>query len=321
MWVKSTWLADELECRRSLWRDRGSEGTILAQFIESSRGGSKLRIQDLEYVEGNGLAQPHLQGELTSSFSACRHPWQTYWIDFWIHLGFARCFLCLWVPSFSRVKSGRRLIILRCQQIDTSLSRWVFTLHLPTLNRSWVTNSQNDELGRGPLASYFKGEHLAGHDADLTTSNMYLAEDRILCWELVAKRGDAWILKYVKSATGETVRSRSLRILLATQWADVIVSSNAQDVPDTVAEFINQRRRWLNGSFFASTYALTHTMQLFGTQHSRRQVFFLLIQAIYNLCQVVFAWFGLGNYAIFFFLSWRSPVWAGGSRTHPDCRI
>ncbi|GAA5827776.1 hypothetical protein JCM5353_006413 [Sporobolomyces roseus] len=143
---------------------------------------------------------------------------------------------------------------------------------------------KNDELGRGPLASYFKGEHLAGHDADLTTSNMYLAEDRILCWELVAKRGDAWILKYVKSATGET------------------------DVPDTVAEFINQRRRWLNGSFFASTYALTHTMQLFGTQHSRRQVFFLLIQAIYNLCQVVFAWFGLGNYAIFFFLSWQSPV-------------
>ncbi|GAA5942835.1 uncharacterized protein JCM15063_002808 [Sporobolomyces koalae] len=137
---------------------------------------------------------------------------------------------------------------------------------------------KNDELGHGPLASYFKGEHLAGHDADLTTSNMYLAEDRILCWELVAKRGDAWILKYVKSATGET------------------------DVPDTVAEFINQRRRWLNGSFFASTYALTHTMQLFRTQHSRRQVFFLLIQAIYNLCNVLFAWFGLGNYAIFFFV-------------------
>lgn len=27
---------------------------------------------------------------------------------------------------------------------------------------------------------------------------MYLAEDRILCWELVAKRGDAWVLKFVK---------------------------------------------------------------------------------------------------------------------------
>lgn len=57
---------------------------------------------------------------------------------------------------------------------------------------------KNDELGHGPLASYFKGEHLAGHDASLQESNMYLAEDRILCWELVAKRGDAWVLKFVK---------------------------------------------------------------------------------------------------------------------------
>lgn len=33
---------------------------------------------------------------------------------------------------------------------------------------------------------------------------MYLAEDRILCWELVAKKNEKWILEYVKSATGET---------------------------------------------------------------------------------------------------------------------
>ena len=29
---------------------------------------------------------------------------------------------------------------------------------------------KNDEMGRGPLASYFKGETLAGHDADVFTS-------------------------------------------------------------------------------------------------------------------------------------------------------
>ena len=46
---------------------------------------------------------------------------------------------------------------------------------------------------------------------------MYLAEDRILCWELVAKRGDSWVLKFVKSAVGET------------------------DVPDNITEFISQR--------------------------------------------------------------------------------
>jgi hypothetical protein len=35
-------------------------------------------------------------------------------------------------------------------------------------------------------------------------SQMYLAEDRILCWELVSKRGCSWILHHVKSAYGVT---------------------------------------------------------------------------------------------------------------------
>jgi chitin synthase len=63
---------------------------------------------------------------------------------------------------------------------------------------------QNDETGHGPLSQYFKGETLHGQHADVFTANMYLAEDRILCWELVAKRNERWVLKYVKSCTGET---------------------------------------------------------------------------------------------------------------------
>lgn len=63
---------------------------------------------------------------------------------------------------------------------------------------------QNDETGHGPLSQYFKGEVLHGQHADVFTANMYLAEDRILCWELVAKRGERWVLKYVKNCTGET---------------------------------------------------------------------------------------------------------------------
>ena len=63
---------------------------------------------------------------------------------------------------------------------------------------------QNDPTGHGPLSQYFKGETLHGANADVFTANMYLAEDRILCWELVAKRGEQWVLKFVKSAVGET---------------------------------------------------------------------------------------------------------------------
>jgi chitin synthase len=51
-------------------------------------------------------------------------------------------------------------------------------------------------LGR-PLEQYFLGEHPG---ADIFTSNLYLAEDRILCFELVTKPTEAWLLKYVKSA-------------------------------------------------------------------------------------------------------------------------
>lgn len=73
---------------------------------------------------------------------------------------------------------------------------------------------QNDATGHGPLSQYFKGETLHGQNADVFTANMYLAEDRILCWELVAKRDERWVLKYVKSATGETdVPGRSTKFL------------------------------------------------------------------------------------------------------------
>ena len=58
---------------------------------------------------------------------------------------------------------------------------------------------QNDpKTGEGPLQKYFLGETMHGAGADIFTANMYLAEDRILCWELVSKRGGAWLLHYVK---------------------------------------------------------------------------------------------------------------------------
>lgn len=82
---------------------------------------------------------------------------------------------------------------------------------------------QNDHTGHGPLSQYFKGETLHGQDADVFTANMYLAEDRILCWELVAKRSERWVLKYVKSAKGETdVPGKSKQVTqTSTEWANL----------------------------------------------------------------------------------------------------
>ncbi|KAF9966690.1 Chitin synthase, class 2 [Mortierella alpina] len=135
--------------------------------------------------------------------------------------------------------------------------------------------------GVGPLSSYFKGEtlHTSG-DAGIFESNMYLAEDRILCFELVAKKNEAWLLKYVKSAKAET------------------------DVPDSIGEFISQRRRWLNGSFFAAFYSLAHFTRILSSGQGVIRKFFLLFEFLYNAINLVFNWFSLANfYLTFYFLT------------------
>jgi chitin synthase len=52
-----------------------------------------------------------------------------------------------------------------------------------------IQNEKSDEAG--PLYKYFLGAKMHGSGGIFTT-NMYLAEDRILCWELVSKRGCSW---------------------------------------------------------------------------------------------------------------------------------
>jgi chitin synthase len=107
---------------------------------------------------------------------------------------------------------------------------------------------------------------------NIFTKNMFLAEDRILCFELVAKAGQKWHLSYVKAAKGET------------------------DVPEGVAEFLSQRRRWLNGSFAASLYSLMHFGRIYGSGHNVIRLFFLHIQLAYTFANVVFSWFSLASY-------------------------
>lgn len=160
---------------------------------------------------------------------------------------------------------------------------------------------QNDKNGQGPLERYFLGEKMHGANAGIFTANMYLAEDRILCFEIVSKRKCRWLLQYVKSSTGET------------------------DVPDRMAEFILQRRRWLNGSFFAAVYAITHFYQIFRSDHSFLRKFMLMIEFIYQTVAMIFAWFGIvcflatsgygtfANRSIRVISSWSSifsqPIW------------
>lgn len=135
---------------------------------------------------------------------------------------------------------------------------------------------QNDKSGEGPLHKYFLGEKMHGAGADIFTANMYLAEDRILCWELVSKRGGAWILHYVKSAYAIT------------------------DVPDQVPELISQRRRWLNGSFFAAIHSVVHFHYIYRSAHTFMRKFWVHVEMFYQVYNLLFSWFGLANYFIAF---------------------
>ncbi|KAG1874478.1 glycosyltransferase family 2 protein [Suillus subalutaceus] len=133
-------------------------------------------------------------------------------------------------------------------------------------------------LGR-PLEQYFHGDHSLAdrlgpkgiYGMNIFTKNMFLAEDRILCFELVAKAGDRWTLTYVKPSKAET------------------------DVPESAVELIGQRRRWLNGSFAASVYALVNFFQLYRSGHGIVRMFFFHIQAFYNIFSLLFSWFALAN--------------------------
>ncbi|KAG8983152.1 Chitin synthase, class 2, partial [Tulasnella sp. 427] len=133
-------------------------------------------------------------------------------------------------------------------------------------------------LGR-PLEQYFHGDHSLAdrlgpkgiYGMNIFTKNMFLAEDRILCFELVAKANAQWTLTYVKPSKAET------------------------DVPEQAAELIGQRRRWLNGSFAASVYSLIHFFDLYKSNHNIIRMVFFHIQAFYNVLSLVFSWFALAN--------------------------
>ncbi|CEQ39616.1 SPOSA6832_01176 [Sporobolomyces salmonicolor] len=135
-----------------------------------------------------------------------------------------------------------------------------------------------------PLNQYFHGDQTLaarlgpkGTDGmSIWTKNMFLAEDRILCFELVAKANERWVLGYVKPAKGET------------------------DVPETAAELIGQRRRWLNGSFAAGVYSLVHFGRYYKSNHGIIRLFFLHVQAIYNTINLIMSWFSVGNYYLTF---------------------
>uniref|UniRef100_A0A060TH97 chitin synthase n=1 Tax=Blastobotrys adeninivorans TaxID=409370 RepID=A0A060TH97_BLAAD len=131
-----------------------------------------------------------------------------------------------------------------------------------------------------PLEQYFHGDHTLasrlgkkGVDGmNIFKKNMFLAEDRILCFEVCFKSKHKWHLTYVKASKAET------------------------DVPDGIAEFISQRRRWLNGSFAATVYSMMHFGRIYRSGHNVFRILALHVQFLYNVLLLILTWFSLASY-------------------------
>lgn len=122
-----------------------------------------------------------------------------------------------------------------------------------------------------PLRRYFYGLY---SQADLSAfeANMYLAEDRVLCLEIVARKNSKYYLEYIKESVAE---------------ADPVTK---------LAGLIKQRRRWLNGTFFAMIYTLGNWNRIWTeSHHSFLRKCVLSIEFVYLLVMTMAGtWFGIG---------------------------
>lgn len=141
----------------------------------------------------------------------------------------------------------------------------------------WSRDPETLEFSpHGPLQGHAVNEYLrplsrrtlVGFD-DLSPfkKNMYLAEDRILCWLLLSSGRGPWFLRYVAGAIADTDPMSSLDGLVA------------------------QRRRWLNGSFFAKLYALGDLGRYFRlSEHSAASKCLVAGQFLLGTLQMTFDW-------------------------------
>ncbi|OCK80436.1 glycosyltransferase family 2 protein, partial [Lepidopterella palustris CBS 459.81] len=137
-----------------------------------------------------------------------------------------------------------------------------------------------------PLEQYFHGDLTLGkllgkrgiEGMNIFMKNLFRAEDRILCWELVCKEGFKWHSRMINGAKAET------------------------DVPEHVVDFISQRRRWLNGAFASTVYSLIHFGRMFKSGHNPIRKLLYTIQAIYNVVSFLLAWFNLAAFLLTTFI-------------------
>lgn len=141
-------------------------------------------------------------------------------------------------------------------------------------------------LQGAPLRAYFYHTEHKNEALSPFQANMYLAEDRILCFEIFGKANNKWTLHYISDSVAET------------------------DVPEDLVGLIKQRRRWINGSFFAMLYALMHFHRVIvNSSHSFTRKCVATLEFCYFLLNMVLSWFLLSIFIISlgYAADWAAP--------------
>ena len=145
-----------------------------------------------------------------------------------------------------------------------------------------------------PLNEFLKGANDDFWDSSKimhwADANKYLAEDRIMWLEIIAKESWSYILNYVPGA----------------KWLT--------DSPLSLAGLIRQRRRWFNGSTFASLHVLRHVWRVWSRKWTSfpRNILFMLLY-LYMLVQMALSFVLVGSFfaafSIFLKAILPSSIW------------
>lgn len=132
-----------------------------------------------------------------------------------------------------------------------------------------------EALCNGPLMDDYFKSMTTPEIMNAYNSNIFLAEDRVLSLALVSKPGSQYLLKFVHNAVAET------------------------DVPAKLFQLLSQRRRWINGSWFA----LIDTWRTFGriknSDHTRWRKMWFSLQLTYFGISILFSWVMVGSFYLF----------------------
>jgi len=138
---------------------------------------------------------------------------------------------------------------------------------------------------RGPLVEYFAHFRIPAQSVSALKGNMFLAEDRILCFEIISRANKNWFLRYADGCYGET------------------------DVPYRLVDLMVQRRRWLNGAIFAMIYSMQHMGRFFKkSNHTMAVKCRILFQCLFYIVNVISFWLALTTAILVLFYIFQTTL-------------